>query len=94
MCVLQVSAAQAILKTDGLVIGDKQISVAISNPPGRKAETSTPQINALGGGSKQIGPRGRGRMQLFVPRSVQRNPPPHPTQSMANLSLKSPKPSK
>ncbi|KAL0271899.1 UNVERIFIED_CONTAM: hypothetical protein PYX00_005061 [Menopon gallinae] len=90
----EASAAQAILKTDGLLIGDKQISVAISNPPSRKTEMLTPQINSLGGGAKQMGPRGRGRTQLsFVPRSVHFNPPSHPTQSMASLSLKSPQPS-
>lgn len=51
---LQTSAAHALLKTDGLVIDDKTLSVAVSNPPERKNNTSLiPSISeiALGGGS-------------------------------------------
>ena len=39
----QQSATHAILKTDGIQIGEHTISVAISNPPGRK----TPQVSEM-----------------------------------------------
>ncbi len=53
----QQSAAQAVLKMDGLEVGERSISVALSNPPQRKppaaqrfsTATFTP---ALGGGKK------------------------------------------
>ena len=56
----QSDAAQAVLKTDGLQIGDKTMSVAISNPPERKApigqRTEVPEYTrALGGGKKDLG---------------------------------------
>lgn len=89
----EVSAAQAILKLDGTSIGDKQISVAISNPPERKTETSllnTKAVASLGGGPKETGPRGKSRTQIsFVPRSLQINQA-SATNSMANLSIASP----
>lgn len=54
--IFQTSAAHALLKTDGLEIEGKTISVAISNPPERKnnpsltaSEVSISAI-ALGGG--------------------------------------------
>lgn len=54
---LQQDAAKAVVKTDGLRIGDHEIEVAISNPPQRgtplnvRDETSfTP---SLGGGKKE-----------------------------------------
>lgn len=54
---LQQDAAKAVMKTDGLKIGDHEIEVAISNPPQRgtpvnvREETSfTP---TLGGGKKE-----------------------------------------
>lgn len=79
------------------MIGDKEISVAISNPPGRKTESTSllPQksISSLGGGPKETGPRGRGRTQIsFVPRTLQLNQAVA-TNSMANLSIDSPSPS-
>lgn len=88
----EVSAAQAILKTDGTLVGDKEISVAISNPPERKQETSLlKSVQSLGGGPKDAGPRGRGRTQIsFVPRSLQVQTAA--TNSMANLSIASPAP--
>ena len=57
--VFQHSAAQAVMKMDGLAVGEHNISVAISNPPARKAPASerfsastfTP---SLGGGKKDI----------------------------------------
>lgn len=85
----EVSAAQAILKTDGMKIGDKEISVAISNPPGRKAD-NTPAVSSLGGGKKETGPRGRGRTQIsFLPRSVKVNPT---TKGIEDMAIDSPQP--
>ncbi|XP_022340245.2 spliceosome associated factor 3, U4/U6 recycling protein-like isoform X1 [Crassostrea virginica] len=74
-------AAKAVVKTDGLRIGDHEIEVAISNPPQRgtplnvRDETSfTP---SLGGGKKETETRGKARTQLsLVPRSLQRTPAP------------------
>ena len=51
-CCRQDAAAQAVLKTDGLQIGDHMISVAISNPPQRKQPLSQ-QTPSLGGGKKE-----------------------------------------
>ncbi|XKL64324.1 hypothetical protein PGB90_004410 [Kerria lacca] len=74
------AAEIALLKTDGSIIEDKTISVAISNPPERKNETSllsnkdsSIAVVALGGGTgkdkNELGLRGRGRTQLsFLPR--------------------------
>lgn len=81
----ETSAAHALIKTDGMVIDDKTISVAISNPPERKNNPSLipsrgPSISeiALGGGSgdkAEVGQRGKSRTQLsFVPRALQVNP--------------------
>lgn len=56
----QQSASNALLKTDQMLIGDNQISVAISNPPKRKKpdeESSGPNEKArsLGSGSYKTG---------------------------------------
>ena len=59
---LQTAAAHALIKTDGMTVGDKTISVAISKPPERKqgATSSAPfvpsSILSLGGGAKELGP--------------------------------------
>ena len=51
------SASKALLQTDGMLIGEQQIAVAISNPPKRdrmdtqRDETKTSQISGLGSGS-------------------------------------------
>ena len=53
------SASKALLQTDGMLIGEHQISVAISNPPKRNdrmdtqqsSEIKTTQITGLGSGS-------------------------------------------
>ena len=77
---------------------NKQISVAISNPPERKGETSLLQQNkgvvSLGGGPKEMGPRGRSKTQIsFLPRALSVNKPNSTaTESFANLSLASPVP--
>jgi len=48
------SAAQAILKVDGLKLGESTISVAISNPPARNTPMSDRDqssfVPSLGGG--------------------------------------------
>ena len=52
--ILQQCAAQAVMKVDGMMIGDHTISVAISNPPERKAQKKDDQfIPSLGGGKKE-----------------------------------------
>jgi len=76
----EVAAAKALVKTDGMKIKDKEIEVAISNPPRRKEETPADiksiqgsDVRSLGGTTQQkdFGPRGKGRSQLaFMPRSV------------------------
>ena len=50
----QSDAAQALLKTDGLLVGDFTISVAISNPPERKPGFATKfdPLLTLGAGKK------------------------------------------
>ena len=47
------SAAKALLQTDGMLIGEHQISVAISNPPKRDKSEDNKQIltSSLGAGS-------------------------------------------
>jgi hypothetical protein len=48
------------MKTDGMVMGDKTISVAISKPPERKlnpaATVQSASVMSLGGGPKGVGP--------------------------------------
>lgn len=75
----EVSAAHALLKIDGMTMGDRTVSVAISNPPDRRTslipehpEASTSFVQSLGGGAKEVGARGRGRTQVsFMPRALQ-----------------------
>ncbi|KAK6637729.1 hypothetical protein RUM44_008151 [Polyplax serrata] len=91
----EVSAAQAVLGTDGITLENKQISVAISNPPERKTDglLTTKFVPSLGGGPKDSGPRGRSKTQIsFLPRSVTLNKPAGAAESMAHLSLTSPQP--
>ncbi|XP_025090591.1 squamous cell carcinoma antigen recognized by T-cells 3-like isoform X2 [Pomacea canaliculata] len=68
------TAAQAVLKTDGQKIEDHIISVAISNPPPRKApQGQTSQVPTLGSGKKDTEMRGKARTQvMLMPRAVQR----------------------
>ena len=51
----QADAAQAILKTDQLKVGENTISVAISNPPERKTPLSQREaiVPSLGGGKRE-----------------------------------------
>ncbi|KAK2180910.1 hypothetical protein NP493_420g02015 [Ridgeia piscesae] len=65
-------ASHAVLKTDGLVIGEHTIEVAISNPPVRK-QPATAFTPSLGGGKKETADHGRARtMVSFMPRSLQK----------------------
>ncbi|KAJ8312590.1 hypothetical protein KUTeg_009963 [Tegillarca granosa] len=73
------NASTAIVKTDGLMIGEHTISVAISNPPGRKMPLSqrdeTSFVPTLGSGKKETEIRGKARTQLsLLPRSLQKPP--------------------
>ncbi|KAK3927289.1 Squamous cell carcinoma antigen recognized by T-cells 3 [Frankliniella fusca] len=78
----EVSAAQALIKVDGTTMGGRTVSVALSNPPDRRTsllaeqnEPSTSSVQSLGGGLKDVGPRGRGRTQVaFLPRALQVKP--------------------
>ncbi|XP_056139542.1 squamous cell carcinoma antigen recognized by T-cells 3 [Lampris incognitus] len=71
----EAQASQAVLKMDGMVIGDYKISVAISNPPSRNMRdqpgSSGPMAAMM---PRQVfGSRGRGRTQLsLIPRSLHR----------------------
>ncbi|KAK7506101.1 hypothetical protein BaRGS_00002823 [Batillaria attramentaria] len=69
------AAAQAVLKLDGLKIGDHTMSVAISNPPPRKLPFGqmVAHVPTLGSGKKETNIRGKARTQVaLVPRTVQR----------------------
>jgi len=80
----EVAAAKALIKTDGMKIKEKEISVALSNPPKRKEEATGPSqgddARSLGGThQKDFGPRGKGRSQIaFMPRSVSISVPAKP----------------
>jgi hypothetical protein len=53
---MQNDAKQAVLKCDGVTMGDKVISVAISNPPPRQAPAAAkkpPPIANLGAGKRE-----------------------------------------
>lgn len=70
------AAAHALIKTDGMKMGDHTVSVAISKPPERKQNplgtAQSASIMSLGGGTKSFGSRGRGRTHLsLLPRSLQ-----------------------
>ncbi|KAH3887201.1 squamous cell carcinoma antigen recognized by T-cells 3-like [Dreissena polymorpha] len=73
------SASQALLKTDGLMVGEHEISVAISNPPSRGTPMGQREDNGyvptLGGGKKETTSRGVARTQvMLMPRSVSKRP--------------------
>lgn len=96
----EVSAAQAIIKVDGMTIKDRTVFVALSNPPDRRTsllsehnEPSTSKVQSLGGGLKDIGPRGRGRTQVaFLPRALQVKHEDSKSDDKANSSNGAPKP--
>ncbi|CAL1544489.1 unnamed protein product [Lymnaea stagnalis] len=77
------SAGQAVLKTDGLVIGEHTVSVAISNPPERKTPLSTRmaapvgRVPNLGSGKKETDFRGKARTQVsLLPRALRQQAVP------------------
>ena len=58
LCGGQASASQAVMKADGLQIGEHTISVSISNPPGRRPQAGQPagqeeRRPSLGAGKKE-----------------------------------------
>jgi len=64
----EVSAAAALLKTDGMELEDSVLHVALSNPPERKPEAGVPnsEVRSLGGGQKKVG-----KSQVaFMPRVI------------------------
>lgn len=75
----EVSAKNALLKTDGMLIGENQITVAISNPPKRKdfeADKSNEKARSLGSGSYKTAAQAPSKASSgatssfsFVPRS-------------------------
>ncbi|XP_046385900.1 squamous cell carcinoma antigen recognized by T-cells 3 [Ischnura elegans] len=89
----EAAAAHALIKTDGMEIDGHTISVAISKPPERKQSMFNPNqgILSLGGGSKEVGARGRGRTQVsvFVPRSVQLHSGPSESSVQSETSTSS-----
>ncbi|XP_034948650.1 squamous cell carcinoma antigen recognized by T-cells 3 [Chelonus insularis] len=70
----EANASKALLATDGMTIGDKVISVAISKPPERKKLPEETQIKSLGGTSVSRTHLGGPKTMLsMVPRSVKTN---------------------
>ncbi|CAF3557299.1 unnamed protein product [Adineta steineri] len=67
-------AAQAVMKTDGAMMDEHAIKVALSNPPPRKETNTKPtgqKTTSLGQAPKATGPRGKGYSQLsLVPRKL------------------------
>ena len=74
----QDDAAKAVMKADGLQIGEHQISVAISNPPKRRPpeakgtfEVSSTHTPSLGSGKKDVNRVEKPRTMLaFQPRAL------------------------
>ncbi|XP_071561281.1 squamous cell carcinoma antigen recognized by T-cells 3 [Temnothorax nylanderi] len=95
----EVTAAKALLSTDGMKIQDKVINVAISQPPDRKkpqAEENGGQVKSLGGTSTSRTAIGVPKTLLsMVPRNVKKSSsngntaPDRNTQSMSNQDFRS-----
>ncbi|KAI8499732.1 Squamous cell carcinoma antigen recognized by T-cells 3 [Branchiostoma belcheri] len=67
------TASQAVLKTDGLMIGDRKIQVAVSNPPTRRGGPHGEGVDdrLRSDTSKESQYRGKARTQLsLLPRSL------------------------
>ncbi|TRY71315.1 hypothetical protein DNTS_002252 [Danionella cerebrum] len=74
----ETQASHAVLKMDGSMLENFTLSVAISNPPGRKMKDDVAPGRSLGGAvPRQLhGTRGKGRTQLsLLPRSLHRQTP-------------------
>lgn len=84
----ETGASAAIVALDGSQVGDRQISVAVSNPPSRKprqpgADQQQRQI-------EQPGSRGRARTQLqLIPRALQKTASTAPASSSDNSTVSS-----
>lgn len=75
----EAQASQAVLKMDGTTVENFTISVAISNPPGRKMDDKAAPSRILGATMpRQLhGARGKGRTQIsLLPRSLYRQSAP------------------
>lgn len=75
----EAQASQAVLKMDGTTVENFTISVAISNPPGRKMDEKAAPSRILGAAMpRQLhGARGKGRTQIsLLPRSLYRQSAP------------------
>ncbi|XP_076126245.1 spliceosome associated factor 3, U4/U6 recycling protein isoform X1 [Alosa pseudoharengus] len=69
----EAQASQAVLKMDGMDVQNYTISVAISNPPGRKMETTSGKQYKSMPPQQTHGARGRSRTQIaLLPRSLHR----------------------
>ncbi|KAJ8676580.1 hypothetical protein QAD02_012367 [Eretmocerus hayati] len=97
------SASKALVATDGMTIADKVVSVAISQPPQRKATGAVDDIRSLGGSSTSRTTFGNPKTVLsMIPRTVTRNvlnnkgeevskngvPPPKTNADFRNMLLK------
>ncbi|XP_065333325.1 squamous cell carcinoma antigen recognized by T-cells 3 [Cloeon dipterum] len=76
----EASAAHALVKTDGLVLEDKTISVAISRPPERKQTSLMADVPSLGGRPRDA-PRPAGGGGLMMPRALRLTLPTTPSSS-------------
>ncbi|CAG2237410.1 SART3 [Mytilus edulis] len=66
----ETEATQAVMKTDGLAIGEHTISVAISCPPDRRPQKDQ-FVPSLGSGKKETEVRGKARTQVsLLPRAL------------------------
>uniref|UniRef100_A0A672T8E7 Squamous cell carcinoma antigen recognized by T-cells 3-like n=1 Tax=Sinocyclocheilus grahami TaxID=75366 RepID=A0A672T8E7_SINGR len=75
----EAQASQAVLKLDGTMLENFTLSVAISNPPGRKMEDKGVPSRLLGAAMPRQpqGARGKGRTQIsLLPRSLYRQSTP------------------
>lgn len=88
----EVSASMALMKTDGTTFQDREITVALSNPPPRiDKKGSEKEELSLGGGT-----RARRTQVSFVPNAVLRQtqsssmpPPPAPNAPKSNADFRS-----
>lgn len=84
----ETAASAAIVALDGSQVGDRQIAVALSNPPSRKPRQ--PGADQQQRAKEQPGSRGRARTQLqLLPRSLQKaatSSAPAPTSQNSNQS--------
>ncbi|KAJ7387452.1 positive regulation of histone deubiquitination [Desmophyllum pertusum] len=79
----ETSAPTAIVALDGSLLGERQISVALSNPPSRRPRQ--PGADQQQRPKEQPGSRGRARTQLqLLPRSLQKTASSAPAPSSQN----------